>query len=204
MPFMRAPNCATGPRWSAKSVYHELYGLSIDTECTPIMWSSVSLACISVHLLRSPAVRSPAARVVLADGTASTDSRDMDTSEPGLDEQEKALRDKNRLLKRLLAAVSVILVGVSMALAVKTLSSIRKTQPAKPGLLRQGTTMLEVEQLLGKPDRIEVKEGGVEGAYERPKVISWIYAAYRLTDSDEAFGRPGHINFIPLRFTERG
>jgi hypothetical protein len=126
-------------------------------------------------------------------------------TESNLIEQMKALQDRNRRLKRLLAMVFVLLIGASIAIVITNLSPIPKTgEPSKGRLLRQDMTMLEVEELLGKPDRVDIKEGGVEGTLERPKVTSWVYRAYRVTDSGEDFGQPGHITFIPLRFTKRG
>jgi hypothetical protein len=65
-------------------------------------------------------------------------------------------------------------------------------------------TMLEVEQILGRPDRIEVEEGRIDGNVEHPKVIRWVYSRYRVTESGEGFGNPGHVNFVPFRFTELG
>jgi hypothetical protein len=79
-----------------------------------------------------------------------------------------------------------------------------KARDGKRAALHQYMTMLDVEQLLGTPDRVEIKEGKIEGTLEHPKVISWIYSKFRVTDSGPDFGQPGHVTFIPLRFTERG
>jgi hypothetical protein len=65
-------------------------------------------------------------------------------------------------------------------------------------------TMLDVEHLFGPPDRVDVEPGKLEGDREHPKVIKWIDRKYRITDSGETFGRPGHVTFLPLRFTKAG
>lgn len=71
------------------------------------------------------------------------------------------------------------------------------------GLLRQKMTMWEVEQLLGKPDHVDIIDGKNDGHYETPKQIMWTYSRFKITESGESYGKPGHIRFIPLRFMEK-
>jgi hypothetical protein len=73
----------------------------------------------------------------------------------------------------------------------------------KTGNLLPQMTMTEVEQLFGKPDHVDVVDGGIDGKYEKPKQIIWTYSRYKITDSDERYGEPGHVRFIPRRFMQR-
>jgi hypothetical protein len=66
--------------------------------------------------------------------------------------------------------------------------------------LRPHMTMSEVERAFGKPDRIDIVDGRVDDKYEYPKEILWVYSRYRITESGESYGKPGHIRFIPMRF----
>jgi hypothetical protein len=58
------------------------------------------------------------------------------------------------------------------------------------GMLRPRMTMSEVEQLFGKPDRIDVVDGRIEDKYEHPKEIIWTYSRYKITESGETYGKP--------------
>ena len=72
-----------------------------------------------------------------------------------------------------------------------------------PAVLRPNMTMSEVELSFGKPDRIDVVDGRIDDKYESPKEILWVYSRYKITDSGESYGKPGHIRFIPMRFTHQ-
>lgn len=64
--------------------------------------------------------------------------------------------------------------------------------------------MSEVELLFGQPDHIDVVDGRIDGKYEQPKQIIWTYGRYKITESGESYGKPGHIRFIPRRFIHKG
>ena len=68
--------------------------------------------------------------------------------------------------------------------------------------LKANMTMLEVEEVIGKPDRIETLPGKIDGKFEEPTVIRWYYSKFPVQKSGTDYGSPGHINFVPLRFTE--
>jgi len=68
--------------------------------------------------------------------------------------------------------------------------------------LKANMTMLEVEKVIGKADRIETVPGKIDGKYEHPTVIRWYYSKFPVQKSGKDYGDPGHINFVPLRFTE--
>lgn len=72
-----------------------------------------------------------------------------------------------------------------------------------PAVLRPNMTMSEVELSFGKPDRIDVVDGLIDDKYEYPQEILWVYSHYKITDSGESYGKPGHIRFIPMRFTHQ-
>jgi hypothetical protein len=75
--------------------------------------------------------------------------------------------------------------------------------PEVKGVLRPRMTMSEIEGLFGQPDRTEVIDGKIDGKYEHPKQIIWTYSRYKITESGEQYGQPGHIRFIPVRFLEK-
>jgi hypothetical protein len=68
--------------------------------------------------------------------------------------------------------------------------------------VKSNMSMGEVEKALGKPDKVETIQGSTDGQYENPTVISWYYAKYPIRESGEEYGKPGHINFVPMRFTK--
>lgn len=68
--------------------------------------------------------------------------------------------------------------------------------------LKSNMTMLEVEKVIGKADRIETVPGKIAGKFEEPTVIRWYYSKFPVNESGKDYGSPGHINFVPLRFTE--
>ena len=61
--------------------------------------------------------------------------------------------------------------------------------------------MSEVEAILGKPDKAETIPGRIEDNYEHPTIIRWHYSKYPVKKSGPDYGRMGHINFVPIRFT---
>jgi len=67
--------------------------------------------------------------------------------------------------------------------------------------LHENMTMLEVERLLGKPDDIHIQQGYTSAEYEYPTVTTWYYKPYKITASDLRYGEPGHLLFVPERFT---
>jgi hypothetical protein len=69
--------------------------------------------------------------------------------------------------------------------------------------LKGNMTMLEVERVLGKPDRVETTPGSVNGKFEEPTVLRWHYARFPITESGKDYGHPGHVNFVPKRFISR-
>lgn len=68
-------------------------------------------------------------------------------------------------------------------------------------VLKGNMKMIEVEKILGKPDRIETIPGAIKDNIETPTTIRWYYNRFPITTSGPEFGLPGHINFIPERFT---
>jgi len=68
--------------------------------------------------------------------------------------------------------------------------------------LKANMTMLEVEKVIGKADRVETFPGKIDGEFEKPTVIRWYYSKFPVKKSGEDYGTPGHINFVPIRFTE--
>lgn len=66
---------------------------------------------------------------------------------------------------------------------------------------KEGMTMQEVEQLFGKPDKVENKKGGFDKHGESPPRIIWYYKKFKITKSGQNYGKPGYLNFIPERFT---
>lgn len=66
--------------------------------------------------------------------------------------------------------------------------------------LKRGMTMVEVENLLGRPMNTNTKDGKINDKYEDPTVITWYYDKYPIRTSDKSYGSPGYINFVPVRF----
>jgi hypothetical protein len=59
-------------------------------------------------------------------------------------------------------------------------------------------SMIEVERLLGKPDRVETEQGGITETEE--KVIRWYYQRFPVLASGKDYGATGYLNFVPVRF----
>lgn len=70
------------------------------------------------------------------------------------------------------------------------------------GQFKSEATMREIESAFGKPDRIDVEKGGVADGYESPQVIKWYYNRFPIVDSGPDYGKPGYLNFVPLRFID--
>ena len=101
-------------------------------------------------------------------------------------------------MKRRIPKVQLFL-ALLLALAILSPS-------CRPRKLKANMTMLEVEKMIGKPDRIETVPGEIDvrsfGRFEKPTVIRWYYSKFPVQKSGPDYATPGHINFVPLCFTE--
>lgn len=90
----------------------------------------------------------------------------------------------------------------SVLLSFTTLAIIMFFSGCVSHQLKSNMTMAKVEVILGKPDKIETIHGRIEGNDEHPTVIRWYYSKYTVKKSGKNYGNMGHINFVPIRFTE--
>lgn len=96
-----------------------------------------------------------------------------------------------------------ILFSLSGSIVGTISSSVSSIHNLATREVKRNATMKEVEAAIGKPDRVEVKPGGVDKGYETPTIIVWHYVRFPMTGSDAQYGSPGQINFIPERFSEQ-
>lgn len=120
------------------------------------------------------------------------------------DEQLNKLCAQNLRLKRALGVVTIILVlGVVWVASQSKYRINVNSREQTSGVLRPKMSMSEVESLFGQPDRIDVVDGKIEGKFETPKQIIWTYSRFKITESGEGYGKPGHIRFVPMRFMDQ-
>jgi len=86
--------------------------------------------------------------------------------------------------------------GIVVLVLVATLSGCFSNQ------IKENMTMAEVERLVGKPDHVENVKGSSDARFESPPIIRWVYSKFPVTTSGPEYGKPGHINFVPIRFTK--
>ncbi len=121
----------------------------------------------------------------------------------GKNQPLRVLQRTNRRLKLLLLLATILLAiaSISVVVLINNMPVIENNvSQSKDKFLQPNLNMVEVWRLLGKPDRVEVKEGEISGGLERPTVIIWHYESYPVADRAYSFGQSGHINFVPFRF----
>lgn len=101
-------------------------------------------------------------------------------------------------------SLAVFLLGVIVGCAFTGLyfHAHKPALVASSVLLRPGMSMKEAEAAFGSPDKTETEKGHMDGKFEAPEKILWIYTRYKITASGEKYGQPGHITFIPVRFLD--